>query len=115
MFTSEDKNSVAQEILNILIKLLEENKITDEEGREMAQVATFEIENAKNEFDLPQIYANLSQRWPIFQQNATIEFGKVDIKQETEVAKGVEELIRAGKLDSALLLARTETQEQKQE
>lgn len=33
MFTSDNKNTVAQEILNIIIRLQEENKITDEEGK----------------------------------------------------------------------------------
>lgn len=113
MLSADKKDEVAKVILDVLIKLLEKKKITDEQGREMAKVATEEIYKAKNDFDLPKIYSVLSQKWPIFKSNEIIELGNVDKKEETEVAKGVEELIRAGKLDRALMLARTETEDDK--
>ncbi len=113
MLTTDKKNEIAKTILDVLIKLLEKNKITDEQGREMARVATEEIYRAKNDFDLPKIYSALSRKWPIFKLDEIIELGRLDKKEEAEVAKGVEELIKVGKLDRALMLARTETEDDK--
>lgn len=113
MLISDQKNAVAKDILDVLIRLLEKNKITDSEGREMAKIATVALEKAKSEFDLPEIYKTLSEKWPAFNANAAIEAGKIDILEEKEVAIGVEELIKAGELEKALILARTETEDDK--
>lgn len=109
--TQEKKEHLAEEILKVLIKLLEDKSISDTEGEELARFAMQKIEKLTSVFEIPNFYNSLSQKWPAFKPHHKIELGKVDRMEEKEVAKGVHLLISEGKLDKALALARSETHE----
>ncbi len=111
MLSEIQKNVHAETVLKILMYLLEKKKITDDEGKEIARITYDFLQAAQSELDIPLLYKKLSQKWPLFKSNEIEEWGKLDKKEESEVIRGVIELVRNGKIDEALRLAKTETED----
>ena len=114
MLSEIQKNVHAETVLKILMYLLEKKKISDDEGKEIARITYEFLQKAQSELDIPSLYKNLSQKWSVFKTNEIEEWGKIDRKEESEVIQGVIELVRNGKIDEALNLAKTETEDSPQ-
>lgn len=111
MLSEDLKNNAAKEVLDTLISLLERKSITDDEAKEIAKVTVEFLNNAQSEINIPQLYKILSEKWPVFKNLQINSWGKIDKKEESEVIMGVIQLIRNGKIDDALKLAKTETED----
>lgn len=113
MLSEEQKNVVAKEVIYTVTELLEKEAITEKEGQEIAGIAVKTLDEAQNEHDIVKVYDALAQKWPHFKNLELIQIGKLDEESHDEAAQSIVELLRAGKLEHAMALAKTETENDK--
>lgn len=107
---SKDREELESKILAILTTALENNTITTDD---VSPIATFVLENAKDISDqqeLIEFLRELSNRWNIFTPLLVISSGELQEKAENEIGQGVLELAKSGKLEEAIQLAKSATQ-----
>lgn len=108
-FTTEDKNRIETSIVNAIISSLKTNAIEELELSAVADFVLGRIDNVKTNIELLAFLSELSSKWQIFKQIEKIEQGKLKEQKEDEVARGVLDLAKTGKIDDAIKLAKTMT------
>ena len=109
MVLEQAKDRVARGVINTILKGIETEKIHPNDAQKIASLALSKLNAIRNEFELPRIYAELAEKWPIFLTLETIEKGIVDRKEEHEVIQGALHLIEHGKIDQAVESIKRET------
>lgn len=104
------RNKVLNDTLDVIIANLEKNAISEAEITPIADFVLAKIDSVNNETDVATFLSELSSRWPIFGNIASIQQGENQEKVEGEVAQGVLSLAQSGKIDEALSLAKSVTQ-----
>jgi uncharacterized protein YdaT len=112
--SQEKKDKLEREIIEIIANCLEKDLIKE---TDVPPIVTFygeKIDNAQSEEDLQAFISEFVQKWPVFNalkipadQNATE-------KNEQQITQNVVNLAKEGKLEEAVDLAKTVTEQQKQ-
>lgn len=105
------KEEVAKGILDTLIASLENKNINTDELPKIGKFFSESMEVIEGEQELDEFYAELAREWPIFSNLKTITAGTAKEKVEDEIASGVMELVKHGKINEALSLAKKGTEE----
>lgn len=114
-FTAEHKREVEQGIVEAVINGLEKGTLLPDDARASAKFILQRVHDISTEEQLRGFLEELSSQWPIFANLYTIEQGELQEEKEKEAAKKVEELTESGKIDEALTLAKSLTEQQKGE
>jgi hypothetical protein len=110
MDTESLRNKVLNDTLDVIIANLEKNAISEAEIAPIADFILARIDSVNNEIDVTAFLSELSAKWPMFRNIASIQQGENQEKVEGEVAQGVLSLAQSGKIDEALSLAKSVTQ-----
>lgn len=108
-FTQEHKNEIERKIVEAIIAGLENKSLLESQLSEIADFVLQRIDAVKNQDELLAFLADLSSKWSIFNNVKLTEEGEVKAEAENEVAKGVLDLAKSGKIDDAIDLAKTMT------
>lgn len=103
------KKSIEKDIVEQVIMGLEKGFLKEEELPLIGQFVLEKIDLLKNQQELIAFLGELSSKWPIFENIKKIEEGRVREKEEDEVAEGVLTLLKHGKIENALNLAKNIT------
>jgi len=85
---------------------MENGTIREVELHEIADFVLPIILSAKNEFEIPGIFEALAIRWPFFSNARDLSLGYRNEREEKEILDGATLLIREGKINEALSLAK---------
>ncbi len=108
--TDVHKKEIERQLLNIIIKELEENKLTTDDLPKIAQFVLSTIDTVTTHEQLLPYLKSLSDQWPCFKPIETIELGEVQRVKEHDIAHQVMLLSKSGKIEEALSLAKSMTQ-----
>jgi hypothetical protein len=103
------KYKIEKDIVERALKDYEEEKLSRDELKNIADFTIQGMEKVNNRVDLTDFLKDLSARWPIFTNIAIIEEGSYKDIVEDEVYSGVLALAQNGKIDNAIKLAKTMT------
>lgn len=104
------RNSVLNDVVDIMIACFEKGTMSEEDFPPIATFALEKIESINNEAEAEVLLKELSGKWPVFSSLANLAEGHNQEKVEGEVAEGVLQLAQSGKIDEALSLAKNTTQ-----
>lgn len=107
--TEEHKKVLEQRIVEAMMTGLDQDVITSDELPDIADFVLDKIDQLKTQDELMQFLRELSGKWHIFSQILVIESGEVKEHIEHKVASNVLDLVRAGKVDDAISLAKSAT------
>lgn len=107
--TKEHKNEIEKKIVEAIIAGLANKNLLASQLSEIADFVLQRIDEVKNEDELLAFLADLSSKWPIFNNIKLTEEGEVKNEAEKEVANDVLDLAKNGKIDDAIGLAKTMT------
>jgi len=107
--TGEDKDIIYKKIIDIIINALEVNDIEEHEAERIAQFTLDGMSNIVSESQLGDFYDDLSSRWEIFTPLLKEIEGSRREKVENEMSEGALTLLEHGRIDDALKLAKTAT------
>ena len=112
-FTAEHKKEVEKRIVQAVIDGLEKGILSPDDARSAATFILSKVYEINTEDQLTNFLKELSSQWPIFGNLYTIEQGEAQEQKEEAVAQKVEELTQSGKIDEALTLAKSVTDQTK--
>ncbi len=98
-----------KDIVECVVLSLENGNIKEEDLPEIGQFVLDKIDLLKTHEELSAFLMELSSKWPIFLNIAKIEKGELQERAESETADSVLTLLKHGKIDDALSLAKSET------
>lgn len=104
------RSSVLNDVVDILISCVEKGAMTEEDFPPIATYALEKIEKVNSDEEAATFLKELAEKWPVFSSLATLQEGHNQEKVEGEVAEGVLQLAQSGKIDEALSLAKSTTQ-----
>ena len=102
-------NQIQIDILEVVASGIEKGILKEEELPIIAEFVLNKIDNIKNHYELDPFLTELSSRWPIFSNINKIQEGEVREMEDKEEAQGVLTLLKHGKIDQALSLAKHAT------
>lgn len=109
-FSEEHKNKIEKMVVEEMISSLEKNELKEEELSAIAEFILGKIDNIKTQEELIVFLGELSSKWLIFKNIEELEKGEVKEQQEKIVAKDVLQLAKDGKIEDAIDLAKTVTE-----
>ncbi len=101
---------VDRRLLESLITAIEADKINDEELPVLANFVLEKIDSTKNHEQLIKGLEELSAKWPIFDNIEELERGEVQEAKEDKVEQDVLNLAKNGRVEEAISLAKTMTE-----
>ena len=107
--TEDHKNEIQKKIVDAILTGLENKSLLATQLSEIADFALKGIDAVKTQDELLAFLADLSSKWPVFNNIKLTEEGEVKNEAEKEVANGVLDLANSGKIDDAIGLAKTMT------
>lgn len=107
--TKEQKYQIEAQIVETVLNALDKDLLMTDQLQEIADYALEGMKKVSNEQDLLNFLSSLSSKWKIFEGLAVLQKGKIVKKEEKEVADGILMLIKEGKIDDALNLAKSAT------
>lgn len=110
MDLEELKTKALNDIVDVLIANVENQTLQEAEITPIADFVLKRIEEVKNSMEIEALLVDLSQNWPIFQSISRLHEGEEKERADKEVADGVLALAQSGKIDEAIDLAKTATQ-----
>lgn len=111
-FTDEHKHELEKKIVETLIGALEKNELVEDQLSIIAGRVLERIDTLSTQDELAEFLTELCVEWPMFQQLLEIELGKVKSEVEKKVAHEVLLLANSGKIEEAIRLAKTMTEQQ---
>lgn len=106
-FTTEKKNEVEKQIVDICISGLENKSITEDQMGDISFFVLERIDLVKTQEELVEFLEKLSQRWSIFSGMLEIIKGEEGVANERSKIENVENLIKSGNIDQALMAAKS--------
>lgn len=103
------KNQIEQQISDIVLKEIEEERLTKDASLEIIQYCLPKIEALNTQQELLLFLSDLSSKWPVFANLATLEQGKTKEEKSDEVARNIASIAQAGNIDEAVNLAKAVT------
>lgn len=91
VFDEDHKNKVGKDIVNQLIFLLEQKKITTDEVSKISDFVLSKIHEVKNHEELIVFLNDLVKKWPAFNNILSLEKGE---ETEEQTKKQAEELTK---------------------
>lgn len=110
---ADAKKKLEEDIVEDMIAALEKEKITEDEMAKISGFVLDSIDASKSKQDLEKFLEELANKWVLFKPLLILEKAKLQEKVEDEVAEGVLVLLEHGKMDHAIKLAQSVTQNQK--
>lgn len=107
--TKEQKYEIEAQIVETVLQALDKNLLIADQLQEIADYSLEGMKKVTNEHELLNFLSGLSLKWKVFEGIAVLQKGKMVKKEEKEVADGVLMLIKEGKIDDALSLAKSAT------
>jgi len=107
---SEHKKEIENAIVDNMISALEKEKITEEDMSIISGYVLDHIDSATNYTTTTDFLKDISTRWSIFEPLLVMEKAGMTKKIEKEVAEGVLILAQHGKIENAIKLAQSATQ-----
>lgn len=89
-----------------------EGKITEEQASEIANFVLDNIDKTENSGQVMDFLENLIVKWPIFDHILTAELSQITDRKEDVAIEKAEDLIKENKIDEALNVVKTATEEQ---
>lgn len=105
------KKNLEQEVVDTLISSLDKEMVTEEEIPEIADYVLTQIDSMKTPAEVMPFLRTLSEKWRIFTPLLVSHSGEIKHKAEGKVAKDVLSLAQLGRLDQAIKLAKTMTEQ----
>ncbi|HSX09301.1 MAG TPA: hypothetical protein VLF93_04055 [Candidatus Saccharimonadales bacterium] len=106
----EEKKKLEEAIVENMITALEGEKITEDEMSTISGFVLDGVDAAKSKQDLEKFLEELAGKWELFKPLLILQKAELQEKVEDEVAQGVLLLLEHGKLDHAIKLAQSVTQ-----
>ncbi len=106
-FTTEKKNEVEKQIVDICISGLENKSITEDQMGDISFFVLERIDLVKTQEELVEFLEKLSQRWSIFSGMLEIIKGEEGVANERSKIENVENLIKSGNIEQALTAAKS--------
>lgn len=105
------KEDVQYDVIKIIASALQSGKLSAGEAGEIAAFILERIDDVKTHEQMAEYITELSSKWPMFSNIASVERAEVRKIVEEEVTRGVLTLLEHGKVDHALALVKTMTGE----
>lgn len=109
MGLSDEIKVIEQEVVDTLVASLDKEAISEQELPTIADYVLTHIDNLKTKDEIMPFLRQLSEKWRIFTPLLVMHSGEIKEKQEGKVAKDVLSLAQLGRLDQAIKLAKTMT------
>ncbi|OGH12343.1 MAG: hypothetical protein A2776_02525 [Candidatus Levybacteria bacterium RIFCSPHIGHO2_01_FULL_40_10] len=106
---TKHKTQIEKEVVERVATGIEKGDLKEEDLPLIGRFVLEKLDLARNQGELVSFLSELSARWPIFLTIEKIEEGSLTIAEESEVANGVLTLLKHGKIDDALSLAKNQT------
>lgn len=110
-FDEARKNVVGERLARKVARALEDGTVTLEQLPEISSYILDNIDTITNHGQLMTFLTELSQKWPVFSNVLTMEQGEVQEKKEDQKIEQVENLIKENKIDEALKVAESATEQ----
>lgn len=104
------KQLLCQQIVDALTAALDKDEISSDDLPVISSSVLDEVNSATDENQLQAVLKGLADEWPVLANLVVLEQGQAKEKVEDEVAKGVSTLAQSGKIDDAISLAKTATE-----
>ncbi|MGI8419789.1 MAG: hypothetical protein ACR2LN_04040 [Candidatus Levyibacteriota bacterium] len=111
---SEEKKKLEEAIVDIMIRALEQEEISEFKMSQMSAFVLDGIDAAKTQQEVKVFLQTLAERWELFKPLVFLEEAKMQEKIDDEVAQGVLILLEHGKIENAIKLAKSVTHKQEQ-
>jgi hypothetical protein len=102
-------NQAEKDIVDCVVVNLENGNLTEEALPEIGRFVLDRIYLLKTHEELAGFLGELSSKWPIFSSIATIEKGELNQAVEKEATTEALNLLKQGKIEDALSLAKNQT------
>lgn len=102
-------DKIQVDILEDIASGLEQGILKEEELPSIADFVLSKIDNIKNHYELDTFLTGLSSKWPIFSNINKIQQGEVREAEDKEETQGILTLLKHGKIEQALNLAKHAT------
>lgn len=106
------KKQIEGSILDFIAKGLEGGQLKAEEPQKIAQFVLDRIDPVQNQQQLIQFLETLAKNWIIFDPLLEIEKGKVERVEEIQSAQNIAHLIKSGKSQQAVHVAKSVMEDQ---
>lgn len=101
------KQNIEQQIVDTIAKAVEEQKLIETQLPEISEYVLSKIDQITTHDQLIGFLSHLSLKWPVFQNIAVQEEGKLQKVVESKVAEDVLRLISKGQTNQAIALAQS--------
>ena len=108
--TEAHKTEVERKILEAEIDALENDQLSEAELPEIADFVLARIDQIHDHDQLVKFLDELSAKWSFFDNIEQLERGEVTEAKEDRVEQEVLELVKSGKVNEAINLAKTVTE-----
>lgn len=108
------KNNIGERLTKTLAEALSQGVVSEEEASSIANYILENIDKAQNSTQILDFLTELTQKWPIFDPTLTMELGEAMDKKEEGAVEKAENLIKENKIDEALKVAESATDETQQ-
>lgn len=107
----QQKEEVQKIILREISDGLKNGKLTADETTKIASFVNEKVRLINDRNELLVFLKDLADRWPIFNNIYQVEKGKEEQKEDVQAVIRAEELIKEGRLDEAIMVAKKATGE----
>ncbi len=107
----EHRQKIKRSVIEAMIDALEKENLTESDIPEIGKFVLDRIENINTHDELVKFVGELATKWPIFKHIESAEKVVADRQEEVKVADQVEDLVSRGKIEEALGLAKSATEE----
>jgi hypothetical protein len=101
------RKELEERIVQIILDEIEKNTLTIDQAKEITGFWLSRISTLTTEESLTNFVDELAAKWPIFNTLVMIEQNKIRRGEEEKVAENVVSLVRDGKIEEAVSLAKS--------
>lgn len=106
-YIEEKKKDIEKQIVDLCISALDNKSLTEDQMGDISFFVLERIDLVKTQEELIEFLRNLSQRWSIFSGMLEIVEGEEEVANEKSKIENVENLIKSGDIDQALMAAKS--------
>jgi hypothetical protein len=109
--TAEHKEEIQKSIVEAVIQALENEHLLESDLPAIGQFVLDKIDGIGTHDELVNFVGELASRWPVFKHIESVEKNKAEREEELKTADQIGDLASSGKIEEALGLAKSATEE----
>jgi len=109
--TPEHKEQIKKSIIESVVQALEQDHLSESDLPGIGRFVLDRVDSLQTHEELVLFVGELATKWPIFKHIESSEKAKAERQEDLQTAEKVGELASSGKIEEALGLAKSATEE----